>query len=134
MPETSTINLSKNTEVKVTSNAHKDGVTLQSLTINRNKTYGPNSTLLLDKEDCKSLTENLANITQAILTVKEEEEGATSVISLINDRVVEVSKYNGQVYCGFFTRGKNNHSIQTKIMVMLRLPTGLPRRLLIMNR
>ena len=94
MAQTITMKLDRKTLV---SKDHRNGVTLT-----RKKNNGDDSSLFMENEGCKKLTDNLLNIAETIDKMWLKQEGEAMFIPLTNSWVVEVNKFQGQVYSGVF--------------------------------
>lgn len=107
MSTTNTINLSARTKVE-TFKDHDDA--LPTLLVRRLKKSGEENRVFLDHEDCRYLTENVVKIEDTIDTVASKKDGEESVkIPLTKGWVVEVTKYQDNVYCGIFATYPDGH-------------------------
>jgi hypothetical protein len=101
MPETKSTQLSKNTEVRATSREGDDRA-LPVLTVKRGRSAGGHVEVILEYEEGRMLAKRMDDVMEVMDCVKEQPEGEVMQVELTDTRVVQVSKYKGEVYCGIF--------------------------------
>jgi hypothetical protein len=101
MPDAKSTKLSKNTEVRATSREGDDRA-LPVLTVRRGRTGGGHLEVILEYEEARILAKRLEDIMEVMNCVKEQPEGEVMQVELTDTRVVQVSKYRGEVYSGIF--------------------------------